>query len=143
MIHREIRVGRLVLGLLLAVGCSDPLPTAHVSRATQAPVTTLIRNVAVLEVSTGARFRGRDVLLRDGRIAEIRPSIAELPAGVTVIDGPTRVLLVFRQMSVIRTPGVRPSSTINATAVTASLVSGFRRWPVYQLICSSWAVKLR
>jgi imidazolonepropionase-like amidohydrolase len=71
----------LTLALLLSAALGPP---------SLAQTTTLIRQARVFD---GERLLGsRDVLVRDGRIARIAPSIAA-PAGATVVQGANRTLL--------------------------------------------------
>lgn len=71
-------------GLLLA--CAEA-PSVHVGRSESPPAAVLVRNVAVLDVESGARLAGRDVLMRDGKIAAIEPSGAIDPAAAALVDG--------------------------------------------------------
>ncbi len=82
-----------VASALLALGCSAPVETARVTRPAKAPSALLIRHVAVLDVATGERALGRDVLVRDSRIAAIETT-GSVPAGnALVIEGNGRTLL--------------------------------------------------
>jgi imidazolonepropionase-like amidohydrolase len=81
-------IGCCLAGAALAlVACGENLPTATVRAPEDSPSVTLIRDVAVLDVTTGARLRGRDVLLRDGKIAKIGAASGKVPSGAAVVDG--------------------------------------------------------
>jgi len=83
---RSISPGLAVAALAL-LACSEKLPTASVRAPDDPPAATLIREVAVLDVTTGARLRGRDVLLRDGKIARVAAASSNEPEDVVVVDG--------------------------------------------------------
>lgn len=54
----------------------------------------LIRNVAVVDVETGTIWRGRDVVLRDGRIASVGPAEPPRPNdSLITIDGTGKYLM--------------------------------------------------
>jgi imidazolonepropionase-like amidohydrolase len=81
------------LALLALVACSRPPPTL-VARAESPPPALLVRDVAVLDVASGANLPGRDVLARGDRIAAIAPA-GSIPAPVDaeVVDGRGATLL--------------------------------------------------
>lgn len=59
----------------------------------QAPAPALITNTTVIDVATGRLEAGRTVLIRDGRILEVRPAGAAAPAGTPVVDGTGKYLI--------------------------------------------------
>jgi imidazolonepropionase-like amidohydrolase len=74
------------LGLVL-LGCGAPRPAAQVRRPADPPDAVLLRDAAVLDVAGAAVQRGRDVLLREGRIAKIEPTGSlQAPHGALEID---------------------------------------------------------
>ncbi|TDR94562.1 amidohydrolase family protein [Enterovirga rhinocerotis] len=76
---------RHLLGLAAAGGLAGLLPKAARAQASAAPV--LVRGSTVLTMVPGDdEPRRADLLVRDGRIAQIAPTIAA-PAGADVIDG--------------------------------------------------------
>ena len=68
-ILRNVPAFAAVAAVALLAGCS-PGADFHVARG-DAVEAVLISDVAVLHVGRGVRLPGRDVLLRDGRIAAI------------------------------------------------------------------------
>ena len=83
----------LVAFAALLLACAEPRPSAQVRRPDPAPPAVVIRDVAVLDVASGAVRRGRDVLLRDGRIAAIAAPALAAPAGAREISGSGAMLL--------------------------------------------------
>jgi len=84
-------LGACLLGVL---GCSAERPTADVRRPADPPAAVLVRGVSVLDVESGAVLPGRDVLLRDGRIAGIGVTGSlEAPTGAREISGEGATLL--------------------------------------------------
>jgi imidazolonepropionase-like amidohydrolase len=86
---RAARALALVAGVLLLFGCGgEPGPTVDVRRPAAVPDAVLIENVAVLDVESGLRTEGMDVLLRGERIASVgaHGSLADA-AGAQVIPG--------------------------------------------------------
>ncbi len=91
-LHRLARLGALFSTFaLIACGPAEP---PLVRAPADPPSAILVRNTAVLDVVNGAVGRGRDVLVRDGRIAAIGVAgqIPE-PDDVEVIDGTGATLL--------------------------------------------------
>lgn len=85
---RTIRVV-VLLGL---AACSKPADL--VQEPESAPGLVVIENVAVLDVESGERVPGLDVVVRDGRIESIRTAGSESPpAEATRIDGGSGTLL--------------------------------------------------
>ncbi len=84
-------VSALVLVTVFAA-CSKPAPL--VSAPANGTAELLIRNVTVLDVATGGKAGGRDVLVRAGRIAAIEPTgETGATATATVLDGEGRTLV--------------------------------------------------
>lgn len=79
----------LVLALALGLGaCSEPRPSATVRLPSDPPPAVVVRNVAVLDVGSGRRTPGRDVLLAKGLIAAMGPSgSVQAPEGAREISG--------------------------------------------------------
>jgi imidazolonepropionase-like amidohydrolase len=73
----------------LAAGCAHHL----VSRPASSAPSTVIDDVAVLDVETGQRSEHQDVVVASGRVVEVKPTGAELPAGAEVVDGRGATLL--------------------------------------------------
>ncbi len=109
----------------------DPYPSTY--QPITAPA-VLIDNATVL-TGTGARLDNADVLMADGRIVAVGPSL-ELPAGATRIDGSGKwvtpgIIDVHSHLGVYPSPGVPAHSDGNeATApVTAAVWSEHSVWP--------------
>jgi imidazolonepropionase-like amidohydrolase len=64
-----------------------------VARPQNPPAAVLVRDVAVLDVESGVRVAGRDVLLRDGRIAAIEPTGRVAASEAAVVEGAGATLL--------------------------------------------------
>ena len=85
--------GLLAAGLLLGLAACGREAPDLVRVPPAAPGAVLIRDVAVLDVATGERSAGRDVLLRDGRIAAITATGTAAADGAEAIDGKGATLL--------------------------------------------------
>src|SRR5262245_65705883 len=73
--------------LLAASACSKPLPEL-VALPAAPPPAILVRDVAVLDVATGAVERGRDVLTQGDRIAAIAATGSlPSPGDADTVDG--------------------------------------------------------
>ena len=84
----------LALALALAaLACSEKRPEL-IRMPVKPPASLLVRDAAVLDVATGTRTPGRDVLVRGDRLEAIEPtgSIAP-PAGAAIVDGQGATLL--------------------------------------------------
>ncbi|MGH8074801.1 MAG: amidohydrolase [Lysobacter sp.] len=110
---------------------SDPYPSTY-QRIAAPPV--LIDNATVL-TGTGTRLDNADVLMADGRIVAVGPSL-ELPAGATRVDGSGKwvtpgIIDVHSHLGVYPSPGARAHSDGNeATApVTANVWAEHSVWP--------------
>ncbi|MGQ4660951.1 amidohydrolase family protein [Lysobacter sp. F6437] len=110
---------------------NDPYPSTY-QRIAAPPV--LIDNATVL-TGTGARLDNADVLMADGRIVAVGPSL-ELPAGATRVDGSGKwvtpgIIDVHSHLGVYPSPGARAHSDGNeATApVTANVWAEHSVWP--------------
>ena len=110
---------------------NDPYPSTY-QRIAAPPV--LIDNATVL-TGTGARLDNADVLMADGRIVAVGPSL-ELPAGATRVDGSGKwvtpgIIDVHSHLGVYPSPGGRaPSDGNEATApVTANVWAEHSVWP--------------
>jgi len=75
-----VKVGTMLGGI--STPNADPFPSTYRPFPSRP---TLIRNVTIM-TAAGPTIRGGSVLLRDGRIAEVGPSVAA-PADALVIDG--------------------------------------------------------
>jgi imidazolonepropionase-like amidohydrolase len=83
---------RRVLLVLVFAGCSGR--TDLVESPRPLPAETLIRNVAILDVESGERTAGHDVIVRGGRIVGIAATgTHESSRGTTLIDGAGATLL--------------------------------------------------
>ena len=78
---------RQLLAALGATGACALLPPLHAA----APQTLLLRDVRLVD-GTGAPARATDVLVRDGRIAQVGRAAARAPRGTRVVEGGGRVL---------------------------------------------------
>lgn len=92
-LSRLIRLALLALPLAHLVNCA-PSPSVDVRQPEVAPRSVVVADVAVLDVETGARTPGRDVLLEGGFIREIgRSGALGAPEGALVIDGSAGTLV--------------------------------------------------
>jgi imidazolonepropionase-like amidohydrolase len=83
----------ILVATLALCACGDDRPQL-VRRQVTPPPALLLRDVAVLDVATGVRTPGRDVLLRGERIEAIGPAGAKpAPEGAEVIEGGGATLL--------------------------------------------------
>jgi imidazolonepropionase-like amidohydrolase len=88
----ERRRAALALAVL-ALACAPARPEL-VRMPVKRPEALLLRDVAVLDVATGVRTPGRDVLVRGDRIEAIEPTGALAPpAGAEVVEGQGGTLL--------------------------------------------------
>jgi imidazolonepropionase-like amidohydrolase len=78
------KTAHLVLAVLLAIALSPVRASAANASAADAPAVLLIQNATILTVSHGTIERG-SILIRDGKIAEVGPSI-KAPKDAQVID---------------------------------------------------------
>jgi imidazolonepropionase-like amidohydrolase len=74
---------------LLATGCAHHL----VTRPSTPAVSTLIQDVAVLDVDTGTRAEHQDVFITGGHVIEVKPTGAPAPAGAEIVDGSGATLM--------------------------------------------------
>ena len=109
----------------------DPYPSTYQRIAAPA---VLIDNATVL-TGTGERLDNADVLMADGRIVAVGPSL-ELPTGATRVDGSGKwvtpgIIDVHSHLGVYPSPGARAHSDGNeATApVTADVWAEHSVWP--------------
>ncbi|MDQ4080631.1 MAG: amidohydrolase, partial [Gemmatimonadota bacterium] len=95
---------------------------------------TVIRNVTIL-TAVGPRIENGSVLLRDGKIAAVGPSV-DAPADAVVIDGSGKFLTpgiidTHSHMGVYAAPGVQAHSDGNEATnpVTANVWAEHSVWP--------------
>ena len=110
---------------------ADPFPSTYVVPASRA---TLIRNVTVL-TAAGPTIRGGSVLLRDGKIAAVGPSVTA-PGDAEIIDGQGKYLTPgiiddHSHMGVYAAPGGDALSDGNelTNPVTANVWAEHSVWP--------------
>jgi imidazolonepropionase-like amidohydrolase len=97
-------------------------------------VPTVIRNVTIF-TGAGPRVRNGAILLRDGKVAAVGPTV-EVPAGATVIDGAGKVVTpgiidTHSHLGVYAAPGVDALSDGNEATnpVTANVWAEHSVWP--------------
>ena len=94
MVKRRLLAGvavAVVLVLLIATALAWPLPEMPRNGREG---NFLIRNVAVIDVETGTVWQGRDVVVREGRIASVGPAEPVPPNGAwSTIDGAGKYLM--------------------------------------------------
>lgn len=79
----------LVLAVVLTTGCAHHL----VTRPTAPAQSTLIQDVAVLDVDTGTRAEHQDVFITGGHVVDVKPTGGPTPSGAEVVDGKGATLL--------------------------------------------------
>lgn len=124
----------LVLALCAATGAaaaSDPYPSTYAPRLEGK---VLIRDATVL-TGTGERLESADLLIVDGRIAELGTRV-RAPAGARIIDARGRwvtpgLIDVHSHLGVYPSPGVRANSDGNEATnpVTAQVWVEHSIWP--------------
>jgi len=67
------------IAALFGLACGPDLPRVGVARPTPAPSALWIHNTAVLDVASGARVEGQDVVVEAGRITTVGPT-GRIPA---------------------------------------------------------------
>ncbi|MBU8977477.1 MULTISPECIES: amidohydrolase [unclassified Lysobacter] len=109
----------------------DPYPSTY-QRIAAAPV--LISGATVL-TGTGQRLDGADVLLQDGKVVAVGPSL-QAPAGATRVDGTGKwvtpgLIDVHSHLGVYPSPGVSAHSDGNEMtgAVTSNVWAEHSIWP--------------
>ena len=115
----------------LSAPLADPFPSTYQPFASRP---TVIRNVTIL-TAAGPRIENGAVLLRDGKIAAVGPSV-ESPADAVVIDGAGKFLTpgiidTHSHMGVYAAPGVQAHSDGNEATnpVTANVWAEHSVWP--------------
>jgi imidazolonepropionase-like amidohydrolase len=110
---------------------ADPFPSTYQPFASRP---TVIRNVTIL-TAAGPRIENGSVLLRDGKIAAVGPSV-DAPADAVVIDGSGKFLTpgiidTHSHMGVYAAPGVQAHSDGNeaTSPVTANVWAEHSVWP--------------
>ncbi len=114
-------------------GANERAPFASTYRAEPAPP-TLIRNAVVL-TGTGTRIEGGDVLIENGRITAVGPSLSA-PAGARVLDAGGRwvtpgLIDVHSHLGVYASPGVHGQDDGNEATnpVTSNVWAEHSVWP--------------
>lgn len=110
---------------------ADPFPSTYQPFPSRP---TVIRNVTIL-TAAGPRIENGSVLLRDGKIAAVGPSV-DAPADAVVIDGTGKFLTpgiidTHSHMGVYAAPGVQAHSDGNEATnpVTANVWAEHSVWP--------------
>ena len=110
---------------------ANPFPSTYQPFASRP---TVIRNVTIL-TAAGPRIENGSVLLRDGKIAAVGPSV-DAPADAVVIDGSGKFLTpgivdTHSHMGVYAAPGVQAHSDGNEATnpVTANVWAEHSVWP--------------
>ena len=110
---------------------ADPFPSTYQPFSSRP---TVIRNVTIL-TAAGPRIDNGSVLLRDGKIAAVGPSV-DAPADAVVIDGSGKFLTpgiidTHSHMGVYAAPGVQAHSDGNEATnpVTANVWAEHSVWP--------------
>ncbi len=113
----------------VGTGCTVNTETASVRWPAERSRDLLIRNVAVLDVDTGERALGQDVLVRAGRIRAIEATGTLVAPGLDVIDGRGATLLpglidMHGHVSLPRGPSWEPASGAPEATMQAYLYAG-------------------
>ncbi|KIQ96925.1 amidohydrolase [Lysobacter sp. A03] len=137
--HTALLTAALTLALGVATSTADarasalpdPYPSTYQVIASPA---VLIQGATVL-TGTGERMDGADVLMVDGRIAEVGQNLS-VPANTTVVDGRNKwvtpgIIDVHSHLGVYPSPGVRAHSDGNemTAPVTAAVWAEHSVWP--------------